>query len=393
MLKMNRDLWLFLAASAFLGITTGIDSAFFNNYLSDTFHISVFQRTLLEIPREFPGFMVVLIAGSLIFLGDVRTACIANIFAAAGMVGLGFMSPTFGVMVGWMTLYSMGQHLYMPMASSIGMNLADGENFGKILGKINGLNTATFLLTSILIAGLFRVVKVPYSLAFGFSAVAFVMAAVMILLMKPHQGPKPKKAILIKKEFSLYYLLCVLFGARKQIFITFGPWVLIKIFHQSVSTFAIISFLTALSGIFFKPWLGHLIDRKGERFILCGEAILLVGVCGGYALAEVFFGKGTIALVIVAGCYIMDQLLAATSMARATYVKKTAKQHEDISPTLSMGISIDHSVSMLIPWIGGLVWDVYGYQYVFIGGAAIAVLNLLAARKISYEPVIQSNTP
>jgi len=379
---MSRDLKFFLLASMFLGVTTGIDSAFFNNYLSDVFHITVFQRTLLEIPRELPGFLVVFVSGMLIFLGDVRVACVANLLAAAGMMGLGILSPGIGVMVGWMTVYSMGQHLYMPVASSIGMNLAVDGNLGGILGRIQAYNTAAYLVSSLVIAGLFMVIHIPYRVAFGVGAVAFVLAALMILQMAPHRGPKPKKAIIIRKRYRLFYVLSVLYGARKQIFITFGPWVLIKAFHQGVGTFAIISFTTAFLGIFFRPWLGNLVDRKGPRFVIMFEAIFLIAVCFGYAWAQKLFGNTLTALLIVSGCFVLDQLLNAATMARAIYVKKIAGSAEEVSPTLAMGTTIDHSISMGIPWVGGLVWDHWGYSWVFIGGAVIALGNLILSSGI-----------
>lgn len=382
MKRSSKDLTLFILASACLGITLGIDTSFFNNYLSDVFNITVFQRTLLEFPRELPGFLVVFVSGMLIAFGDVRIAAIANIIAALGMLGLGYLSPEFAVMVGWMTLYSMGQHLYMPVANSIGMHLADDHNIGKVLGRINAVNTAAFLVTSVLIAILFRFIKIPYHMAFTVSAIGFIGAAICISMMSSHNNPKPSRALLFNKRYSLFYFLSVLFGARKQIFLTFGPWVLIKVFSQGVSTFAAIGFFTALIGVFFKPYMGHLIDTKGERFALRLEAVFLILICLGYAFAEMFFGKTPTALFIVAGCYVLDQVLSAAGMARATYIKKIAPSSNEISPTLSMGITIDHAVSMVIPWIGGLVWQSFGYPVVFLGGALIAFTNLIAAGSI-----------
>ena len=75
-------------------------------------------------------------------------------------------------------------------------------------------------------------------------------------------------------------------------------------------------------------------------------------------------------------------MLNATSMARATYLKKIAVDPADVSPTLSMGLSIDHAVSMVVPWLGSLVWNAFGYEYVFVFGALIAVGNLLLTRRI-----------
>jgi MFS family permease len=381
----NRNFILFLIASGILGITQSIDSSFFNNFLNDTFRITVEQRTWLEIPREFPGFLVVFATGLLVFLADIRIAAIANIIAAVGMMGIGYLSKGYGTVVVWLTIYSMGQHLFMPMSNSIGMDLGEDANAGKRLGQISGVTTAVFLITSLLTAIIFKNIKVNYHIAFIVSSLAFMASAAMILMMKTHKDTKEKKRLVIRKEYKLFYLLSIVYGARKQIFITFGPWVLIKVFNQGVSTFAMLGFITAGLGILVKPLIGNLIDKKGEKFVLAWEAIMLILVCAVYALSKVFFdsiGLGYIALFFICGSFVADQMLAATSMARATYLKKIAVRPEDVSPTLSMGISIDHLVSMFIPVIGGVVWHFAGYEFVFLGGALIALLNLYLVNKI-----------
>lgn len=381
----KRDLMLFLAASACLGISQSIDSSVFNNFLNDTFNITVPQRTLLEFPRELPGFLVVFVSGILLALGDVRIASVANILAAVGMMSLGYLSKSFGVMMIWMTIYSMGQHLYMPVSNSIGMNLADKNNMGKVLGQINAFNTAAFLLTSIIMVVMFRFVKISYPVAYTIGAVAFLGSALLIFRMTPHKTKATGKRLFLKKRYSLFYWLSIVNGARKQIFITFGPWVLIKVFHQGVTTFATLSFIIASIGIFFKPLVGTLIDKKGEKFILAAEAIFLAVVCIGYAMAGHLGLNVETALVITAACYVVDQLLTAAGMARSTYLKKIAEVPEDVSTTLSMGISLDHMVSMVVPWLGGLVWTAFGYEMVFVLGAGIAFLNLVLTRWIKLQ--------
>lgn len=388
----KRDFILFLIASGILGISQSIDSSFFNNFLNDTFHLAVTQRTLLEIPREFPGVMVVFISGLLLSFGDVRIASIANIMAAFGIFGMAFFSKGYGTMVAWLTLYSMGQHLFMPVSNSIGMNLSDSENMGKRLGQINGFNTAVFLVVSLLTAFISKNIKISYKLAFATAAIAFSAATIMIAFMTPHREKKKVKRFILRKKYALYYLLSIVYGARKQIFITFGPWVLIKAFNQGVSTFAILSFLVAGAGMFIKPLIGSMIDKKGEKFVLGAEAIALIFVCLGYTISKPLSGSSKytgMALIIVCVCFVVDQILVAVGMARATYLKKIAVQPEDVSPTLSMGLSIDHIVSMFVPFLGGYIWSRFGYEYVFFGGACIAALNFILTRRIDTNKYIE----
>jgi len=181
----------------------------------------------------------------------------------------------------------------------------------------------------------------------------------------------------MKRRYSLFYLLCMFSGSRKQIFITFGPWVLIKVFEQPAPTFAKLWIVASALGMVIQPHLGKLIDRVGERAILMANAALIVVVCLGYGFAERLPLAHPVLLVY--GCYIFDNLLFATGIARATYIDKIAESESDIHATLSLGVSIDHAVSMSLPALFGIIWKLFGYPYVFLGAAAISVLDLIAA--------------
>ena len=82
-------------------------------------------------------------------------------------------------------------------------------------------------------------------------------------------------------------------------------------------------------------------------------------------------------------CFVLDQLLIATTMARTMYVNRIALSKADITPTLSLGVTIDHAVSMTIPFVGGLLWMRAGYSAVFAVAAIIALMSLLTAYRVS----------
>ena len=127
----------------------------------------------------------------------------------------------------------------------------------------------------------------------------------------------------------------MLYGARKQIFITFGPWVLVEVFKQPVATMTLLFFIVAVIGIFVKPWIGHLIDKVGERAVLSTEAFLFFSRVSEYAFAEDLF-RPSVAIAFIYVCYITDFTLDSVYMARITYMKKIALKPEDMSPSLSL---------------------------------------------------------
>jgi hypothetical protein len=56
--------------------------------------------------------------------------------------------------------------------------------------------------------------------------------------------------------------------------------------------------------------------------------------------------------------FILDALLLTAGMARTVYVKSPSANQDEVTTTLSTGISIDHLVGIVIAMIGGLLWEV-----------------------------------
>ena len=386
----DKQFLLFLLVGVFLGLGQSVDGSTMNNFLKDRFDMMILQRSALELPRELPGFLVFIIVGSLYSLGDVRIAAIANMLAAAGMLLLGFIPPVYSFAVICIFIYSSGQHIYMPLSNSIAMNFANDGRLGRKLGQVSAANTAALVFGSAVLFLIFRYVKVSYTVTFTCGAIAFLLASVLLLFMKSHKRRQTKKRFVFKKEYRLFYILSVLYGARKQIFVTFGPWVLIDIYGQKVTTMTLLFFIISVVSIAFKPLLGYMIDRIGEKKVLGFEAFTLFFVCLGYSTADLLLPyQGAVILICI--CYVLDQLSSAVAMARATYLRKIAVNEDEVSSTLSLGISIDHIMSMSLPVIGGLVWyssGSNGYKYVFLGGAVIAIANYIVTRYIKTEKTV-----
>ena len=382
---LERDFILFLIAGACLGIAQSVDGSTLTNYLKEHFGMLIIHRTALEFPRELPGLLVVLIIGGLSFLGgDVRISAVANLLAAAGMFSLGIIPSQFAFVIFVIFIYSMGQHIFMPLSGNIAMSFAKRNEMGRTLGLLSSVSNITIVLSSIALWALFRFVHISYFTSFTIGAVALLIAAILIGFIKPTQTVKIEKRYIYRKEYRLYYWLSMLYGARKQIFITFGPWVLVDVFKQPVTTMTILFLIVAVIGIFVKPWVGHLIDKVGERFVLSGEAFLFFFTCLLYAFAEDLFSY-PVAIACIYVCYVTDFTIDSVSMARITYMKKIAIKPEDVSPSLSLGISLDHIVTIFLPILGGLAWykgGHGGYKYVFMGGALVALLNFISSRKI-----------
>jgi hypothetical protein len=53
---------------------------------------------------------------------------------------------------------------------------------------------------------------------------------------------------------------------------------------------------------------------------------------------------------------------------------------------LTAGVTIDHVFSLSIAVLGGVIWSMFGFQYVFFLGIVIAALNFLVVSLIRIPP-------
>ncbi|HPI93011.1 MAG TPA: MFS transporter [Deltaproteobacteria bacterium] len=388
--RMPRELRLFIAASLAMGMAYSIIDATFNNFLNDRFALSGLERSFLEFPRELPGLLVVFASALLWFLCSRRLAVVAMLLGAAGSVLIGFASPTYTAMVFWLFIYSLGQHIFLPLASTIGMELAREGRTGRRLGQLNALRNLAAILGSFVVFFGFKHLGLTFHHTFVMAAMAFVTAALLLFAMKPEQTQPPALHLKLHREYRLFYALSVLYGSRKQLFITFAPWVLVTVFHQPTQTIATLLTLGGVIGIVFQPLLGWATDHLGERIVLASEAVLLVFVCTGYGFAGYWFSEHT-AFLIACGCFLLDQMLMSVNMARAMYMKKIARDASHVQPALTMSVSIDHIFSITVALIGGAIWNRFGFQYVFLLGACIALGNLAAALQIRFPHKLDSS--
>jgi predicted MFS family arabinose efflux permease len=353
----------------------------FNNFLNDTFKLGAEARGRLEFPRELPGFLVAVFAGMFFFLNEVRLAAVALAVLAIGNIGIGVLGRDYWAMIAFMFLYSSGLHLFGPLGGAIVLSEAQPHQRATRLGQVGGIQVIATIAGAMTVLVGWKYLRLSYTTLFVMSGALALGGAYVISRMRPlrrHEGPRPK--LVVKRKYSLYYALAILFGARKQIFITFGPWVLIKIFGQHPSTFGLLSIIASSIGVFMVPQLGRWVDRWGERAILMGEAVLLVCVCLSYGYAQRF--AGAFALYVVCATLVADELLFAVGMARTTYLDKIAETKADLTASLSLSVSLDHIVSMSVPSLGGWLWVTYGYPSVFVAGAAIAAINLVVASQV-----------
>lgn len=364
----------FLLGVFFLGINAGVISSAFNNYLNDSFSLSSAQRGFLEFPRELPGFLLIFITGLLAALPVRQWAVITSLLTAAGVAGLAFLSPGYNQMLFWMLLWSTGGHLFMTVESVMGLRFAKEGGQGRRLGQISGMTNFAGIAGAGLVWALAGIAGPSlYRWSFAGAAAAALISAFLFARIPAGGGEAAPggRRFVFRWRYRWYYLLNILFGARKQIFLTFAPWVLVTRYGASPAVMASLAVAGAAAGVVFRQAFGALTDRLGERRMFIADSVILLFICAGFAYSTF--------LPLLYFIFVLDSLMFATRIARTTYLSRIAEERSHIAPTVSFGVTIDHAVSMTIPAAGGLLWAACGYQAVFIAASALAVAGFFAA--------------
>ena len=122
------------------------------------------------------------------------------------------------------------------------------------------------------------------------------------------------------------------------------------------------------------PMIGRLIDLRGERQMLSVGYFLVIFVFVGYGLIE----NRPILYVL----YCIDNLIFFGGIALTTYINKITLK-EDLKPTLSMGVTMNHFAAVAAPLLGGFAWHYFDYRVIFFSGAFLALLSLIATQWIN----------
>ena len=190
--------------------------------------------------------------------------------------------------------------------------------------------------------------------------------------------PVQHKKMIFKKKYWLYYFLTFMSGARRQIFVAFAVFLLVKKFEFSIQEITMLFVLNNTINYFINPLIGKAIVKFGERKVLSLEYFSLIMIFIGYAFVE--------SKIIIAVLYILDHIFFNFAMGIRTYFQKIGDP-KDIAPSMAVGFTINHIAAVIIPALGGLMW-IIDYRIPFIAGAIMSSVSLLFVQLIKNQTSI-----
>ena len=358
-------------AVAGVGFFFGVQLTLFNNFVVERLGIEPHQLGFVEALREVPGFLNVLFVALMIRWAPPVVAAVALAVMGMGLASYVWVDSISSLAL-FSVIWSIGFHCWLPLEQAMGLTLSPEGEKGKWLGQLRSVQSLAWMLSigvCILILP-----HIGYEGMFALAGFVTLGGGVALLSASRQRSAEGQTRFVFRRKYGLYYALNFLQGLRKQMFITFAIFALVKVHGMPVETTMILVLINQALITLTGPSLGRLVDRLGERVMLSASYLGLAFVFAGYALID---HRPTLYVL-----YCVDNLIFFGSIALHTYVYRIADS-ADLQPTLSMGVTMNHLAAVASPLIGGLVWYHFGYQIIFLSGSAMAVVSLIVSQWIS----------
>ncbi|ATC96141.1 MFS transporter [Pseudoalteromonas tunicata] len=369
--------FVFLAcASAVIAITFSAWMAMLNNFAIEHAQFGGAEIGILQSLREIPGFLAFTAVFVLLVLKEQTFALVSLALLAVSVSVTGFFPSIYGLYA-TTVLMSIGYHYFETINQSLALQWFDKENAPQLLGRLLSMTSIISLCSYGFVWLGFSVFAAQYVTVYLIcGGIGLLLTIFLIVAMPTFKAQHVQhKHLVLRKKYSLYYLLTFLSGARRQIFVVFAGFLMVEKFGYSVAEISALYMLNHLINIFAAPQIGKLISKIGERKALTLEYIGLIFVFVGYGLVEHAHWAAFL--------YVVDHLFFAMAIALKTYFQKIADP-KDIASSAGVSFTINHIAAVVIPALFGLVWLV-NPSLVFYAGALIALCSLAASQFVKIE--------
>lgn len=370
-----------------MAIGYGLHKGIVDNYLAEIVGMGEMDRGVTEFFRELPGFMLIFILALFYKFSAEKMYKMGGIIMVCGMGLLAFMPPAKAFVIFSIFLYSAGEHIQLGMKNTLSLEYSKPGLGGQALGYQNAIyqigNLAGYIVVMVIfwIFAAKSMFKPFFVIATAFMAFALFFA---LQLSGKSETDKSKSRFYFRKKFTKYYMLEIFYGARKQVFFTFGPYVLILFYGANAAVISLLFAVSAIACFVLSPVVGKIVDKIGYKPVMIGDTLILVIVCFFYGFAHHIFPKN-IAFAVCCVNYVLDSVISLAAMASNVYVQDISDSKEEMRATISTGISVNHIITIFIALSGGWIWHKLGIETLFIVSAVLGLFNSAYAATIKVK--------
>ncbi|WP_027720289.1 MFS transporter [Maridesulfovibrio zosterae] len=371
----SRKMYIFLLI---LTIATSISfqgwRTLLNNFAVQVAGLDGGQFGAVGSIREIPGFLSLFVIYVLMVINEHKLAAISVAVMGVGIAITGFM-PSFAGIAFTTIIMSFGFHYYETLNQSLTLQYFGYSEAPIVMGRLRSLGAAANIAVGVVILAISGIFE--YKELFMGAGIVAILAGIYCFFQDPSSTDIPiqHKKMIFRSKYWLFYALSFMAGARRQIFVAFAVFLLVKKFDYSIQTIAALFIANNVINYFLNPIIAKSVNKYGERKVLTLEYASLVLIFISYAYTD---------SPIVAGfLYILDNIFFNFSMAVKTFFQKIADP-KDIAPSMAVSFTINHIAAVFVPVIGGIAW-MQDYRIVFLGAAVLSMFSLFMSQFVDRE--------
>ncbi|GAB7078971.1 MFS transporter [Megalodesulfovibrio paquesii] len=340
-----------------------------SNFAVESAGLGPFEMGLTQSVREIPGFLSLLVIYLLLFMTEHRAAALSVLVMGLGVCITGFLPSFWGVVFSTLIM-STGFHFFEPLNQSLSLQYFSLEAAPIMLSRLRAVTA----LANIAVGGVIFALSGWLGYPALFMLIGLVVTGIgcWAMLQDPSDKnmPPQHKKMLFRWKYWLYYALTFLSGSRRQIFMVFATFLLVKKFEMSLMAISGLFMINNVIAWFVNPIIGRMINRYGERTLLTIEYSMLIVVFLCYSYTESPYVAGVL--------FVLDHMAFSFVVCIRTYLQKIAEK-PDIAPSSAMGFTINHIAAVFIPALGGWLWTI-DYHIPFLAGAGMALVSLVLSQ-------------
>lgn len=350
----------------FVALGQGLFNGVTTNYFVNVLGLSGQQVLWMTGIREIPGLSLMLIAALIMPLPLSQRTGMSLILMGVGFA-LYATVHSYLALAAVVILASIGFHSWMPLSSSLALALSQRETSGQTLGTLSAISALASIF-GMTIAGLLAV-RLPLSIFFVLGGLCILMGGLLVFRI-PHSVGRENHSqprMLLKRRYWLYYVLTFFEGSRMQVFSAFGTLVLVQTYGLDARQISLLMVTSGIVNFLFARRLGRALDVVGERVTLSVSYVLLALCFVGYATVH--------NALFLCGMLVGINLLVTLSMGLSTYVNRIAPP-EELTPTLSAGVSVNHISSVGMSLLAGSLLAIVGYEALCWGAVGLIMVSV-----------------
>ena len=369
----NSPILMLILMSIATPIAFGGWSALLNNFAVERANFTGVEIGILQSIREIPGFLAFTVVFVLLIIKEQSFSAIALALMGLGVSIAGYFPTIYGLYFTTIVM-STGFHYFETIKNSLSLQWLSKEEAPQILGRLIAVGSITSLILYAAIWIFLEIFNIDYVYIFLICGIICIGIAFYLQVSFPIFEPKntQHKNIILRKKYSLYYILIFLSGARRQIFVVFAAFLMVEKFKYSASQVSLLFLINYLFNWIFAERIGRMIHIFGEKRSLTFEYVGLIIVFVSYALVTNAY--------VAAMLYVIDHMFFALALAINTYFQKIADP-KDIASSAGVSFTINHIAAIFVPVLLGFLW-IYSHSLVFFIGAFFALLSLIATQFI-----------